>query len=332
MGRPHIHRLSRLRVAVLLGGPSSERAVSLQSGRAVASALTTAGHRTVLIDPAETDLSEFDWSAIDVAFIALHGRFGEDGQVQQLLEDAQVPYTGSGVAASRLAISKSATKERFRQCGVPTPAYVAIHESDGAADILRRARGLGFPLVVKPDSQGSSLGVSITAGEASLPVALSRSFQYDSLALIEQYVAGAEFTAGFIDGQALPLIRIGTPRTFFDFEAKYQDDATQYEFDLGISSETATRISRAAAEACQAVGTKGLARVDLMLDAEERPWVLEVNTVPGLTDHSLVPKAAANAGIEFVDLCQRCLRSALDGCQISGRRSDHTASAAVEYS
>ncbi|HTI52535.1 MAG TPA: D-alanine--D-alanine ligase [Planctomycetaceae bacterium] len=300
-----------LRVAVLLGGMSAEREVSLKSGAAVSAALGASGHTVVEIDPAQLDLAKYDWSAVDVAFIALHGRFGEDGTVQQILEDARIPYTGSDVAASRLAISKSATKERFLQAGVPTAPYTLIHESDSAHHITQHALALGFPLVVKPDTQGSSLGVTIVPSLELLPVALTRCFQYDPFGILETWIDGTEWTAGFVDDLALPLIRIETDRQFFDFEAKYEDDGTRYRFDGKLPDEIQEQLARAAADARRAVGTRGIARIDLMVDADDRPWVLEVNTVPGMTDHSLVPKAAAEAGIDFTELCERCLQSAL---------------------
>ncbi|MGQ0636541.1 MAG: D-alanine--D-alanine ligase [Planctomycetaceae bacterium] len=310
MGHPHRKRSRPRRVAVLYGGDSAEREISIQSGRAVARALEQAGQTVVLIDPAETDLTNHNWSGIDVAFIALHGRFGEDGQVQQLLERAGVAYTGSDVQASRLAISKSAAKERFVQHGVPTAPYVLLHESDPAARILSQAERLGFPLVLKPDSQGSSIGVTVVRDAQALPEALARCFRYDAFGLLEPYLSGAEWTVGFIDEVALPLIRIDTFRSFFDFEAKYRDSSTRYEFDAA-PPPLAQRITQAAAAACRALGTRGLTRVDLIVDRNEQPWVLEVNTVPGLTDHSLVPKAAARHGISFVELCNRCVQSAI---------------------
>jgi D-alanine-D-alanine ligase len=311
MGSKRSFRTPRLRIAVLKGGPSAERDVSLKSGAAVALALSTAGHSVVEVDPQLTQLEQYDWRGIDVAFIALHGRFGEDGQVQQILEAAGVPYTGSDVTASQLAISKSTTKERFLRQGVPTPPYRLIHESDAAHHITRQAASLGFPLVVKPDTQGSSLGVTIVPSLDTLPVALTRCFQYDPLGLLEPFIAGSEWTAGFVDDLALPLIRIETDRPFFDYHAKYEDDETGYRFDAIVPATVEQRIAKAAGDACRAVGTRGIARVDLMLDSEDRPWVLEVNTVPGMTDHSLVPKAAAKAGIDFTELCERCLQSAL---------------------
>jgi D-alanine-D-alanine ligase len=300
-----------LRVAVLLGGPSAEREISLQSGAAVAHALRQSGHDVVEIDPAQTDLARHDWSGIDVAFIALHVKFGEDGQVQQLLGNAGIPYTGCGVEASRLAFSKSAAKERFVQHLVPTPAYVLIHESDSAHHILQQANRIGFPLVVKPDTQGSSLGVSVIPSADLLPQALTRCFHYDSFGLLEQAIVGTEWTVGVLDHLVLPLIRIDTPRQFFDYQAKYEDGETQYLFEFDLTSDVVRRIEQTAVSACRALDTRGLVRVDLRLDAFHRPWVLEINTVPGLTDHSLVPKAAARQGISFPELCQRMLESAL---------------------
>lgn len=311
MGNSRSSRIPRLRVAVLLGGPSAERDVSLQSGAAVAKALSAAGHAVTMVDPALMEVGKFDWRTVDVAFIALHGRFGEDGQIQQFLETAGVPYTGSDVTASRLAISKSATKERFLQCGVPTAPYVLIHESNSAHHITRQASSLGFPMVVKPDTQGSSLGVTIVPSIEILPIALTRCFQYDSFGLLEPWIAGTEWTAGFIDDLPLPLIRIETDRPFFDYHAKYHDQGTGYRFDGSASPSVQNRIAQAASDACRAVGTQGIARVDLIVDSDDRPWVLEINTVPGMTDHSLVPKAAAQAGIDFTELCERCLQSAL---------------------
>ncbi|MGE5193068.1 MAG: D-alanine--D-alanine ligase [Deltaproteobacteria bacterium] len=317
---PHIDsRQSRkLRVAVLSGGPSAERPISLESGAAVARALAGLGHAVHEIDPAAVDLARTDWGRFDVAFIALHGKFGEDGQVQQILEDALIPYTGSGVTASRLAFSKSASKERFAQQGVPTAPYVLIHESDAPHRILEQAAHIGFPLVVKPDTQGSSLGVSIVRLADDLPAALARCFQFDAFGLLEQAVSGSEWTVGMLDERALPPIRIETSRAFFDYEAKYEDNGTRYLFDSAVRAEQVACIVATARNACAAVGTCGLARVDLIVDQTGSPRVLEVNTVPGMTDHSLVPKAAARAGVSFAELCQECLQSAL---RHAGRRA-----------
>lgn len=306
-----------LRIVVLLGGESAEREVSLKSGAAVSQALRSRGHAVVEVDPAETSLAGYDWRGADAAFIALHGTYGEDGGVQTVLQTAGVPYTGSGPQASRLAFSKSAAKERFALHRVPTPAYVLIHESDTADRIRRQAAALGYPLVVKPDAQGSSLGVSIVTSPEELPQALSRCFHYDHFGLLECYVPGTEWTVGMIDDDPLPLIRIRTDRGFFDFQAKYEDDGTRYEFEFDVPAEGLRRIESAAQNACRGLGTRGLARVDLILDKQQRPWVLEVNTVPGLTDHSLVPKAAARKGLPFAELCERLVRSCLHGQKVA---------------
>ena len=311
-----------LRVAVLAGGDSDERSVSLKSAMAVAEALTQAGHRVLHLDPAIVELSGIDWSQFDVAFVALHGRFGEDGQVQQLLDEAQVPYSGSNALASRLAFSKSASKERFEQFGVPTPRYSLIHYNDDLQKISRKTSEIGFPLVVKPDTQGSSLGVSIVRTPEQLPNALKLCFQYDVFGVVETMIEGTEWTVGLIDLQTLPAIKIETDREFFDWQAKYEYDGTRYIFDADIPPAVIKNMELVAQNACIALGTSGLARVDLRLDAQNQPWVLEINTVPGFTDHSLLPKAAARMGIDFVTLCDRIVRSCLEKT-IPQRNGDH---------
>jgi len=300
-----------LKVALLLGGFSAEREISLQSGSAVAVALAERGHRVTPIDPQETDPAGLDWDAFDVAFIALHGTYGEDGTIQRLLEVARVPFTGSSAEASRLAFSKSAAKERMAQFGVPTPEAVLIHRADSLTRIDERIRGIGFPLVVKPDAQGSSLGVTIVRDPEEFPAALVRCFEYDSFGLIEPFVDGSEWTVALIDDDVLPPIRIVPKSPFFDYRAKYEDDATGYDFDGGVDPPTREMIGRIARGACRAIGTRGAARVDLILDGCRQPWVLEVNTIPGLTTHSLLPKAAARAGYSFADFCETLCRRAM---------------------
>jgi D-alanine-D-alanine ligase len=285
--------------------------VSLERGTAVAAALASRGHRITRIDPAEVDLASVEWTAYDAAFLALHGTFGEDGHVQSLLESFGVPYTGSDAATSRLAFSKSASKERFAQHNVPTPAYVLIHESDDAARIHRHAQMLGYPLVVKPDAQGSSLGVSIVHSPDELPQALARCFHLDAFGILESYIAGSEWTVGLFNDEVLPMICIETARPFYDFYAKYEDDATQYHFDFALPTPVVKAIETAGRMAGVAPGTQGLARVDLRLDRYNQPWVLEMNTIPGFTSHSLVPKAAARLGISFSELCDRAVRDCL---------------------
>ncbi len=257
----------------------------------------------------------YDFTSFDVAFIALHGSFGEDGAVQEILEEAHIPYTGSDSATSRLAFSKSAAKERFIQCGVPTPPYVLIHETDEAGRIEQQARELGYPLAVKPNRQGSSLGVSVIEQPSELPQALKDCFTYDAFGLLEKGVVGSEWTVGLIDNQVLPPIRIETQRPFYDYQAKYEDGATTYHFeaDPACRGDVIDRVSKIGMSAAQAVGTRGLARVDLRVDAAGAAWVLEVNTIPGMTSHSLIPKAALRIGIGFEELCERAISGCLAG-------------------
>ena len=299
------------RVAVLAGGDSDEREISLQSGASVQQALAGQGHFALHLDPAVVDLPGVDWRQFDVAFLALHGQFGEDGQVQQILEDAGIPYTGSDATASRLAFSKSAAKERFLQFGVPTPEYSLLHYTDDFSRIERITREIGFPLVVKPDCQGSSLGVTIVRSPADVPAALKHCFAFDSFAVIERAILGTEWTVGLLDDMVLPPIQIETDREFFDWQAKYEDDNTRYLFESNLPDHVVTSISEAAQNASRALGTCGMSRVDLRVDETLQPWVLEINTIPGYTSHSLIPKAAARMGIEFGDLCERAIRSCL---------------------
>ncbi|MBC8113902.1 MAG: ATP-grasp domain-containing protein, partial [Candidatus Saccharimonas sp.] len=217
----------------------------------------------------------------------------------------------SNAAASRLAFSKSAAKERFLQFGVPTPAYSLLHYTDDASRIRSVTEEVGYPLVVKPDCQGSSLGISIVKSAVELSQAIKLCFQFDSFAVIEAAILGTEWTVGLLDELVLPPILIETEREFFDWHAKYEDDSTRYVFDSQLPRAVIDSIEETARGACRSLGTRGLMRVDLRLDEDLHPWVLEVNTVPGFTSHSLVPKAAARRGIEFGDLCERAIRACL---------------------
>ena len=303
---------SSLRIAVISGGNSAERTISLQSGLAVAKSLRSWGHAVSQLDPAKRDMRTIPWLAqFDCAFIALHGSFGEDGQIQTILEAAGMAYTGSDSVSSRAAFSKSVAKQRFQAAGVPTPEYRLIQINDDRKQMHQQARQLGFPLAVKPDSQGSSLGVSIIESPAELDAALDACFQMDEFGILEAAILGTEWTLGMLDDLALPLIKIETDRGFYDFRAKYQDDVTRYLYEFEVSAEIANAITDIGRQACSALGTRGLARVDLRVDEQHRPWVLEVNTIPGLTDHSLIPKAATRAGIEFEELCDRVVRAAI---------------------
>lgn len=300
-----------LRVAVLAGGTSAERAVSLRSGLGVQAALDSAGHRVERIDPAETPLADVARGAYDACFVALHGGAGEDGRVQQELEHLGLPYTGSGPAACRLAMSKSASKARFAVHGVPTPQFELIAVDVAPSAVARRVARLGYPLVIKPDGQGSSVGVAIADRADELSAALTEARRYGGPSLVEPLLAGREFTVAVLDAAALPTIEIVAPRRVFCYDSKYHSAATEYLFDFDLRAAARRAITRVALQAARAVGTRGLARVDLMLDDEGRPSVLEVNTVPGLTARSLAPLAAARAGIEMPQLCETLVRRTL---------------------
>ena len=303
------------RIAVLAGGLSAEREISLQSGKAVERALIRRGHRVTFVDPQDVDLASFPWESVDCAFLALHGTFGEDGHVQRQLAELGVPFTGPDADASQLAMSKSAAKERFHQFHVPTPVSVLVHQKDDEDHIRRQAERIGFPLFVKPDAQGSSLGVTQVHSVDELTGALANCFQFDQFALLEEAIAGTEWTVGVLDREPLPLIEIRTQREFFDYRAKYEDDATEYIFEFSLPTNVVQAIKLAAVNACEALGTSGLVRVDLRLDRDNRPWILEINTIPGLTDHSLIPKAAARIGVSLGQLCERTVVMALESAK-----------------
>ncbi len=299
-----------LRILVLAGGPSSEREISLKSGRAVAQALTDAGHCVSLFDPRLEQLTSIESLRFDVAFIALHGRYGEDGGVQQQLEAIGLPYTGSDPEASALAFSKSDAKARFKECSVATPEAVTFDVDDSIEECVLRAAVLGFPVVVKPDRQGSSIGISFAHDADELATAIETALAFDAKGVIEIAIPGEEWTVPLIDEMVLPPIRIGTPHAFFDYEAKYLREDTAYEFPEDTPIDRLNLIVETAQQAAKALGATSLSRVDLRVDSTGRPWVLEVNTVPGLTDHSLAPKSAARRGMSFPALCEEvCLRA-----------------------
>ena len=310
-----------LTIAVLSGGDSSEREISLKTGRAIDSALTSLGHRCTVVDPSVTDLESLNWLDFDVAAIGLHGQFGEDGQLQRLLESKGIPFTGSDSDASALAFSKSASKQQFLTSRIPTPEFAVIRQSDHAAEVARCASEIGYPVVVKPDAEGSSFGVTIVSSPDELPAALATCFQFGDVALVERAIPGSEWTVAVIDDQPLDPICIETSRSFYDFKAKYEEDSTRYLFESDLESSVVEHIQSVGLAACRSLGTSGVARADLMLDQFNRPWVLEVNTVPGMTTHSLVPKAARRAGMSFAQMCQRMIDSALRSRQKRMRHS-----------
>ncbi len=305
--QPSLPAISTYDITVLLGGPSEEREVSLNSGRAVASALERCGHSVTTSDISPDDLSGLDLSA-DLIFIALHGAFGEDGQLQAILEERHIPYVGSNAAASRRAMDKAASKRRFIDCGIPTPAYEVVH----AAQINQAVTSWKLPTVVKPVDQGSSVDTMIARDVSEFQSALERVVRKYGTCLIEEYIKGPELTVGILVDDALPVCEIRTPREFYDYEAKYIENTTEYLFELDLPETLLSVVQRLSLEAHRALGCTDFSRVDWMVDgASGKPYVLEVNTIPGFTDHSLLPKAAERVGISFDQLCQRIIEMAM---------------------
>ncbi|MDU9406697.1 D-alanine--D-alanine ligase [Pseudomonas sp. zfem001] len=297
------------RVAVLFGGKSAEREVSLKSGNAVLSALRAAGVDAFGIDVGDDFLQRLNSEKIDRAFIVLHGRGGEDGSMQGLLECAGIPYTGSGILASALAMDKLRTKQVWHSLGLPTPRHAVLTSQ---ADCEAAAAELGFPLIVKPAHEGSSIGMAKVESVEALIAAWQDAARYDSQVLVEQWIAGPEYTIAVLRGEVLPPIGLGTPHTFYDYDAKYLADDTQYRIPCGLSPEKEAELKALTARACEAVGTQGWARADVMQDASGQFWLLEVNTVPGMTDHSLVPMAARAAGLDFQQLVLAILADSVE--------------------
>ncbi|MDZ4018296.1 D-alanine--D-alanine ligase [Pseudomonas sichuanensis] len=287
------------RVAVLYGGKSAEREVSLKSGAAVIEALTSAGVDVVGIDVGDDLLTRLQNEKIDRAFIILHGRGGEDGSMQGLLECLGIPYTGSGILASALAMDKLRTKQVWQSLGIPTPRHAVLASEQ---DCVAASTELGFPLIVKPAHEGSSIGMAKVNSEQELIAAWQDAAKYDSQVLVEQWIHGPEFTIAVLRGQVLPPIALGTPHVFYDYDAKYIANDTQYRIPCGLDSVKEQELIDLTARACDAVGIEGWGRLDVMQDEQGRFWLLEVNTAPGMTDHSLVPMAARAAGLDFQQL------------------------------
>lgn len=298
------------KVAVLLGGKSAEREVSLKSGAMVLHALRARGVDAHPFDPAERGLDELIDERYARAFIALHGRFGEDGTVQGVLEWLGIPYTGSGVQGSALAMDKLRSKLVWQASGLPTPPFERI-EPD--ADLPAVAARLGMPLMIKPASEGSSVGMSKVRGAGALDEAVALAVNYDRVVIAEKFVEGIELTAAILADAPLPLVKLETPRDFYDYTAKYLADDTRYHVPCGVPPARERELQRLCLNAFRALGCRGWGRVDLMLDAGGAPYLLEVNTAPGMTDHSLVPMAARAAGLSYEDLCLRILEGARTG-------------------
>jgi D-alanine-D-alanine ligase len=295
------------KVAVLLGGKSAEREVSLKSGGMVLKALRSRGVDAHAFDPAQRSLEELVREKFERVFIALHGRFGEDGTVQGVLEWLGIPYTGSGVLASALAMDKLRTKRIWGAEKLPTPAYELLSED---TNFRIAARRLGVPLMVKPASEGSSIGMSKVRAAAALEEAYRLAARYDRVVIAEQFIDGIELTGAILGERALPLIKLETPRDFYDYEAKYLADDTRYIVPCGLPAKKERELQELCLEAFRALGCSGWGRVDLMLGKRGRPYLLEVNTSPGMTDHSLVPMAARAVGLSYEDLCLEILKGA----------------------
>jgi len=294
------------RVAVLYGGQSAERSVSLNSGRAVCQALRDGGVDAHGVDVGDDIVQQLQQGGFDRAFIILHGRGGEDGVMQALLQCLGLPYTGSGVMGSALAMDKLMTKCLWQGAGLPTPPHVLL---DGSASAEQQAGQLGLPLIVKPAGEGSSIGMSKVERLDTLHVAWVRAAEQDTRVFAERWIQGSEYTVAIIGDQALPLIRIETPNSFYDFEAKYEADTTRYVCPCGLTPAQEQALQQLAMQAFTLLGCSGWGRVDLFVDDQGQAWLIEVNTVPGMTDHSLVPMAAQAAGMDFATLVWRILET-----------------------
>ncbi|HSW44002.1 MAG TPA: D-alanine--D-alanine ligase [Phycisphaerae bacterium] len=290
----------KLRITVLSGGDSTEREVSLKSGRAIAAALRSLGHTVELADITSARLGALDLPA-DMVFIALHGSFGEDGRLQAILEQRGIRYCGSGPEASATAMDKVAAKKRFIEAGVPTPRFDVV----GLERVEQVLKFWATPVVLKPVAEGSSVDTIIAFDQDTFAVELRRIAGQYGRCLIEQYIRGPELTVGVLGDQALPPIQIRTKRPFYDYEAKYLDDDTEYLFDIDLPGVVLEHVGSLSLRAHQALGCRDFSRVDWMIDGQtHQPYALEVNTIPGFTDHSLLPKAAQRAGLGFAELCQ----------------------------
>jgi D-alanine-D-alanine ligase len=292
------------KVAVLMGGKSAEREISLMSGNGVLRALKSKGVDAHAFDPAERDLFELRREGYARCFIALHGRGGEDGTIQGALETLGVPYTGSGVLGSALAMDKARAKLVWQAGGLPTPAFELL---EGSGDMRGVAGRLGLPLVVKPVNEGSSIGITKVRAAGELEEAYALAVNYDSAVIVEKCVEGPEYTASIVGDEALPLIRIEAPQGNYDYQNKYFTDDTKYICPCELPAPRENAVKALALKSFKALGCTGWGRVDLMLDAKGDPWLLEANTSPGMTGHSLVPMAARAVGMSYEDLCVKIL-------------------------
>jgi D-alanine-D-alanine ligase len=298
------------KVAVLLGGKSAEREVSLDSGTAVLEALVRSGVNAEAFDPQERSVTEL--VNYDRAFIVLHGRGGEDGQIQGVMEWLNVPYTGTGVQGSAIGMDKVKTKQVWQGSELPTAPYRIVTKDSDATDIVN---ALGLPLIIKPVHEGSSIGMSKVEKIEDFAEAIAKATEHDAVVMAEKWITGREYTIVVLNGQALPVIRLEPPQdvAFYDYEAKYNRNDVQYGIPCGLTEAEEQQLKALSLRAFQAVGASGWGRIDAMQDEQGNFWLLEVNTVPGMTSHSLVPKAAAAVGYSFDELCVAILEQTLTG-------------------
>lgn len=302
------------KVAVAMGGNAAEREISLISGKAVLKAMLDAGIDAVAFDTKNKKIEDLISLDIDRVFNIIHGRGGEDGQIQGALELLGIPYTGSGVLGSALGMDKRRTKICWKGADLPTPAWALL---TCAADIQDCADEIGFPVIIKPVLEGSSIGMAKANTLDELMAAWKAAAEFDCDVIAEQWVTGSEYTVAVLNGVALPLIKLETPHVFYDFNAKYKTDTTQYHCPCGLSDAFEAELKQLSIAAFEILGATGWGRVDLMLDQNQQPYLLEINTVPGMTDHSLVPMAAKQAGISFSELVWQILESTLVSAEVA---------------
>ena len=306
-------RLSRkLRIAVLLGGLSSEREISIKSGRCIARALKASGFEVREVMVNDTRLAGVTKENFDVAFIALHGKWGEDGGVQRLLRRRGIPFSGSDVRSSMLAMDKIKSKRTFQGSGILIPRYEVIRRGFTGEKILKAADRLGYPVILKPVSEGSSIGVEIICGRKNVDKVTRKKLLKYGRCIMEEYIEGREMTVGILRGRALPVIEIRPKVQFFDYKAKYNGSTREIP-NPSLSRKARKELKEMALAAHESLGCRGFSRVDMILSEDERPYILEVNTIPGFTEESLLPKAAHAAGISFENLCRRIVLSVFNG-------------------
>lgn len=298
-----------MKVAVLMGGISKEREISFRSGKAIAAALKKKGHKVVEIDvKGEVVIKELKSLNPKAAFIALHGKFGEDGAIQEILEELKIPYTGPSVSASALCFDKLAAKEYLKKRGFLTPDHEIYRRDQNIDDWVKNYK-LGFPAIVKPNTEGSTIGMTRIWKQEELTGAIEEALKFDNLILVERYIEGREITVGVHNGRTFPIVEVVPKSGFYDYEAKYTKGMTEYIVPTKISKELSKKVQKISENICQILKCEGSVRVDFMISKEGDPFFLEVNTIPGMTETSLLPKAAAACGLSFEDLCDEMVKA-----------------------